>query len=354
MRTARTAATAALAVMSLGALAACGSSSSGTSPSPAGTTGTPSGSITLYSGQHEQTTDAIITGFEKQTGIKVNVRNGDEDELEDQLQTEGSHSPADVFYTENTMPLQDLASHNLLAPLSAATLAHTPSKYNSPQDVWTGVSARISVLDYNPSKISKADLPTNVLQLADPKYKGLLGIAPGETDFQPIVISVLKAYGQARTLAWLKGIKANAGDAHTYPDNETIVNDINKGQVAFGLINQYYWWRIYRELGASGTHSKIAYLAPHDPGYVLDISGAAVLASSDNKPAAEAFVAYLTSNAGQEVISHSDSYEYPIADGVTTAQPETPFDQLQPYPITLEQIGNGLNAIDLLHQAQLL
>jgi iron(III) transport system substrate-binding protein len=354
MRTARTPAIAALAVISLSALAACGSSSkSGSGTSPADTS-EPSGSITLYSGQHEQTTDAIIAGFEKQTGIKVNVRNGDEDELEDQIQTEGSHTPADVFYTENTMPLQDLAAHNLLAPLSASTLAHTPSKDNSPQGLWTGVSARVSVLDYNPSKISAADLPTTVLQLADPKYKGLIAIAPGETDFQPIVISVLKAYGPARTLTWLKGLKANAGDAHTYPDNETIVSDVNKGQVAFGLINQYYWWRIYHQFGASGTHSKITYLAPHDPGYVLDISGAAVLASSDNKPAAEAFVSYLTSKAGQEVISHSDSYEYPIADGVTTAQPETPFRQLQPYPITLEQIGNGLNAIDLLHQAQLL
>jgi iron(III) transport system substrate-binding protein len=349
MRTARTATTAALAVLSLGALTACGSSGSST---PA--TGKPSGSITLYSGQHEQTTDAIITGFEKQTGITVNVRNDDEDALENQLQTEGSHSPADVFYTENTMPLQDLAAHNLLATLPASALAQTPSKYNSPAGVWTGVSARVSVLDYNPSKISKADLPTTVLQLADPKYKGMLAIAPGETDFQPIVASVLKAYGQDRTLAWLKGIKANAGDAHTYPDNETIVNDVNKGQVAFGLINQYYWWRIYRELGASGTHSKIAYLAPHDPGYVLDVSGAAVLASRHNKPAAEAFVKYLTSKAGQDVIAHSDSYEYPIASGVKTAQPETPFQDLQPVPLTLEQIGDGLNAIDLLHQAQLL
>ena len=38
-------------------------------------------SITLYSGQHEQTTDGLVTAFEQQTGIKVNVRNDDEDTL---------------------------------------------------------------------------------------------------------------------------------------------------------------------------------------------------------------------------------------------------------------------------------
>ncbi len=54
------------------------------------------------------------------------------------------------------------------------------------------------------------------------------------------------------------------------------------------------------------------------------------------------------------MIAHSISFEYPIASGVTTAQPETPFDQLQPNPIDLQQLGDGQAAIDLLKQTQLL
>ena len=157
------------------ALAGCGASSGS-----AGAGGSHD-TITLYSGQHQQTTDSLVAGFERATGITVKVRNDDEDVLDDQIQTEGSHSPADVFYTENSMPLQDLASHGLLAKIAPSTLAHTPAKYNSPQGDWVGVSARVSVLIYNPSLISKAALPTSVLQLADPKYQGKLAIAPGET-----------------------------------------------------------------------------------------------------------------------------------------------------------------------------
>jgi iron(III) transport system substrate-binding protein len=338
-----------LAVVAVAAtvLAGCGASGS---PGAGGSHDT----ITLYSGQHQQTTDSLVAGFEKATGITVKVRNDDEDVLDDQIQTEGSHSPADVFYTENTMPLQDLAAHGLLAPIKASTLAQTPSKYNSPQGLWAGVSARVSVLDYNPSRIPKSQLPTSVLQLADPKYKGKLAIAPGESDFQPIITSVLRAYGKARTLQWLAGLKANAGDAHTYPDNETIADEVNRGQVAFGLINQYYWYRLHAEVGASNDHSDIAYLAPHDPGYVLDISGIGILKSSSHQAAAQRFVAYLTSKAGEQIISHSISFEYPIASGVTTSQPETPLAKLQPNAINLVQLGNGLEAIALLHQAQLL
>ena len=68
-----------------------------------------------------------------------------------------------------------------------ATLASTPGQFNSPQGDWVGVSARVSVLVYNPSLISASQLPTRISQLASAQYQGKLALAPGETDFQPIV-----------------------------------------------------------------------------------------------------------------------------------------------------------------------
>ena len=316
-------------------LAACGTAS----PSASKVT------ITLYNGQHVQTTDALVSAFEKANpSINVAVRSDDEDTFDAEIVQEGSRSPADVFYTENSPALEYLQQRGLLAKTDASTLAKTPGKYNSPEGDWVGVSARVSVLIYNPSLIKKSQLPTHVLQLANPKYKGKLAFAAGETDFQPIVTSVIRAYGTARALTWLNGIKANAG-SHIYPDNETITYDVNRGIVAFGLINQYYWYRLRAELGASNMHSKIAYFAPHDPGYVLDVSGAAVLKSSKHQAAAQKLVAFLVSKQGQEIIAHSISYEYPIASGVTTSQPETPFQDLQPYPINIGELGTGSAAI---------
>ena len=322
-------------------LAACGSSSS-SGPS-----------ITLYNGQHVQTTDALVAGFEKETGITVNVRSDDEDTLTDEIVTEGGRSPADVIYTENTPAMQYLADNGLLAKVDPSTLAQTPGKFNSPTGDWVGVSARVSVLIYNPSLISADQLPTSVLQLADPRYQGKLAFAAGETDFQPIVTSVDRTYGTAATLKWLEGIKSNAGD-NVYPDNETIADEVNRGQVAFGVVNQYYWYRMRAEIGSSNMHSEIAYFAPGDPGYVLDISPAGILKSSSHQADAQKFLAYLVSAQGQEIIAHSISYEYPIASGVTTAQPETPFDQLRPNSISIPELGDGSTAIALLKQAGLL
>jgi iron(III) transport system substrate-binding protein len=337
--------TAGLAVLLMaGTVAACGSGSGG---------GGSAGSITLYSGQHEQTTQSLVNAFEQQTGIKVNVRYNDEDSFADEIIAEKSHPIADVFYTENSPVLEYLQNQGLLAPVDSSTLATTASKYNSPQGDWVGVSARVSVLIYNPALISESQLPTSVLQLANPKYKGKLAFAAGETDFQPVVTSVARTYGDAKAASWLAGIKANAG-SHTYPDNETIADEVNRGAVAFGVVNQYYWYRMQAELGASNVHSKITYFAPDDPGYVLDVSGAGILKSSKNKPDAQKFLAFLVSKQGQEIIAHSISFEYPLDDGVQTTAPETPFADLQPNSISIADLGDGSTAISLLRQAGLL
>ena len=310
-------------------------------------------SITLYNGQHAQTTESLVSAFEKATGITVNVRSDDEDTLADEIVSEGSRSPADVIYTENSPALEYLQGKGLLASVDPSTLAATPSRYDSAQGDWVGVSARVSVLIYNPSLIAESQLPTSILQLADPRYQGDLALAPGETDFQPIVTSVARTYGSAAALTWLEGLKANAG-SHIYPDDETIADEVNRGVVAFGVVNQYYWYRMGAELGASNVHSKIAYFAPQDPGYVLDVSGAAVLRSSTHQADAQKFLAFLVSKQGEEIIAHSDSFEYPIASGVSTAQPETPLGELQPNSITIPELGDGSAAVSLMQQAGLL
>jgi iron(III) transport system substrate-binding protein len=249
--------------------------------------------------------------------------------------------------------VQYLADKGLLAKVDPSTLANTPSKYNSQQGDWVGVSARVSVLIYNPGLIAKSQLPTSVLQLADPRYNGLLAFAAGETDFQPIVTSVDRTYGKAATLKWLDGIKANAS-GHISPDNETIADEVNRGAVAFGVVNQYYWYRMRAEIGSGNIHSEIAYFVPRDPGYVIDVSGAGVLRSSTHQAAAQRFVAFLVSKTAQEIIAHSISFEYPIASGVQSAQPETPFGELKPNPIDIADLGTGAQAIALLHEVQLL
>jgi iron(III) transport system substrate-binding protein len=308
--------------------------------------------ITLYSGQHPQTTASLVAAFTAKTGIRVAERDNDEDAMASQIIAEGSRSPADVVFTENSPVLEFLQERGRLAMIPATTLSAVPSKYNSPKGEWVGVSARVSLLVYNTKLLSPSALPKSVMDLANAQWKGKIGIAPTETDFQPIVTSVIKSHGSSAATTWLEALKRNAG-SHEYVDNETLVAKVNSGAVALGVINQYYWYRLKAEIGASQMHSKLAYFSPHDPGYIVDISGAAVLSSSNHQTAAQKLVAFFVSKAGQTIIARSDSFEYPIGSGVTTAQPETPFSALQPAPLSIADLGDGQAAVALLQKAGL-
>jgi iron(III) transport system substrate-binding protein len=324
--------------------AACGAGSGGDAPA---------NGLILYSGQHEQTTQALVSAFERQTGIKVTVRNGDEATLAAQIMQEGSRSPADVFYTENSPALMKLAGQHLLAPVDKATLAGVPSTDNSPAGNWAGVSARVSALEYSTSALKTSQLPTSVMDLASPQWAGKLGVAPGETDFQPIITSIADKYGSTAALAWLKAIKSNAA-SHVYQDNETLTSEVNSGRVEIALINHYYWYRLRAGLGASAMHSALHFFAAGDPGYVLDVSGAGILASSTHQASAQKFLAFLVSAAGQRIIAQSDSFEYPLRPGAAASPELPPLSSLHPDPAdTIAKLGDGSTALRLLQQAQL-
>ena len=131
----------------------------------------------------------------RQTGIQVRVRTGDGIVLASQLLQEGSSSPADVYFSENSPELVVLTEHHLLAKLPTSITSQVPSGYDSPSGTWVGVALRISALVYNPSRISAAQLPRHLLDLAEARWKGELAIAPTDSDFPPLVGGVIARYG---------------------------------------------------------------------------------------------------------------------------------------------------------------
>ncbi len=307
--------------------------------------------LTLYSGQHEQTTSLLVAAFERQTHIKVAVRFGDEASLAQQILEEGSSSPADVFYGENSPALEVLHEHGILSRLHPATLAAVPAADSAVSGTWVGVSARASALVYDTSAPTAASLPSSILELAQPRFAGKVGFAPSETDFQPLLTAIIVRDGEAAAERWLRALQANG---KIYPDNETAVTQVNNGESRLAPINQYYWYRLRAELGAGATHSALHYFAPGDVGELIDVSGAAVLASSAHPSQAQAFVAFLVSAAGQQVIAHSHSYEYPLRSGIAPAAGLVPLAALHPAAITPAQLGDGSRALALEQKLGLL
>jgi iron(III) transport system substrate-binding protein len=307
-------------------------------------------SIVVYNGQHPQLTQAIVSAFERQSGIHVDVRSDDGVVLADEILQEGSHSPADVYLAENSPELTLLSEHQLLAPLPAATLARVSKRYESPAGNWVGIALRVSALAYDPSLVSAAQLPPSLLDLAEPAWRGRVAIAPTDSDFLPLVGAVIATDGKQRALSWLRGLKANST---LYADDESVVAAVNKGQAAVGIINQYYWYRLRLEQGPSKTPSRLYFFPNHDVGSLENISGAAVLRSSHHQGYADRFVAFLVSPTAQHILAASDDFEYPVLPGVAPNSALPPLSSLQPAVISTASLGDDQRAASLLLQAGL-
>ena len=308
--------------------------------------------LTLYSAQHQQAVDMIINAFTKATGIKVRTHGGEAPEIAAQIVREGARSPADVYFTENSPELVLLAEKGLLSKIDPKTLAQVSAKYSSPGGEWVGVLARENVLAFNPKMIQEADLPASLLDLAQPAWKGKIAIAPSDADFLPLIKAVVEMKGKPAALAWLKGLKTNA---QVFDDDEGVVAAVERGAVATGVINNYYWARLRTEQSADKTISQIHHFGNGDVGGLINVSGAAVLKSSRNQAAAQKFVAFLVSKQTQQMLAESDiDFEYPLAEGVAPNPLLKPFDQLQPPALTIAQLGDDRESAQLLRQAGLL
>ncbi|MDG3009149.1 iron ABC transporter substrate-binding protein [Rhodococcus sp. D2-41] len=329
----------ALAAVTVVGLAACGSNSGGGD-----------NEITVYNAQHESLTKSWVDEFTKETGIKVNVRNGDDSEMANQIVAEGDKSPADVFLTENSPSMTTVENAGLFAPVDQATLDQVPAQFRPSTGLWTGIAARSTVFVYNKDKLKTDQLPKSLLDLQNPEWKGRWGASPAGADFQAIVSALLELKGPEVTKTWLDGMKQNA---KAYKGNMAVMKAVNAGEIDGGVIYHYYWFGDQAKGGENSNNTQLEYFKNQDPGAFVSISGGGVLKSSKHQEQAQRFLKFITGKAGQQILQTGTSFEYPVASGVAANPKLVPLDQLQSPAVDPAKL-NGKEVTTLMTQAGLI
>ena len=304
-------------------------------------------SLVVYNAQHEELIDVVAEEFTKETGIEVQLRNGSDLELANQLVQEGDASPADVFLTENSPAMTLVDGKGLFGTLDRRTLQRIPEQYRPDDGQWTGFAARSTVLVYNTDAVSKDELPTSLLELAEPQWRDRISFSPTGADFQAIVSAVLATEGADATSAWLAGLKRNGT---VYDGNNVVLQSVNAGESDAGVIYHYYWYRDQEESGENSDGSELHFFGDRDPGAFLSVSGAGVLKSSDDAADAQRFVSYLTGAKGQQVIADSYALEYTLNPKVPLGREVKPLSELQPPRVDVTDL-NSPQVVDLMTEA---
>jgi iron(III) transport system substrate-binding protein len=274
--------------------------------------------VNLYTTREPGLIRPLLEAFTKTTGIRVNsifVKDG----LAERVAAEGTRSPADVLMTVDIGNLIDLTEKELTQPVQSAVLEQAiPANLRGQNGEWFTLSMRARVL-----YVAK-DLPLSSFtyeQLADPKWAGKVCIRAGQHPYNTALIAAhLAHHGEARTEAWLRGLKTNLARKATGGDRDA-ARDILGGICDIGIANSYYVGLM--RSGAGGPEQekwaagmKVVLPTFEGGGTHVNVSGASVAKHAPNRAAAVRLLEYLVSNEAQKIYAEVD-FEYPVKAGAT-------------------------------------
>lgn len=301
------------------------------------------GTINIYSARHYDVDEQLYSGFEKETGIKVNLIEGKEDELIERMKAEGANSPADVFVTADAGRLWRADQAGLLAAVDSAVLKERiPAHLRHPDGHWFGFSTRARVIFYD--KASVTEPPQTYADLADPKYKGQICVRSGSNIYMLSLLASRIAHdGDAKAKEWAQGLKDNLAREPQGGDTDQL-KGIVSGECKIAVANTYYFARALSSNvdGLTGSTDKIGIVFPDQGGNGThtNISGAGVAVNAPSKENAVKFLEYLTSESAQQYFANGNN-EYPVVAGVAAASHVVGLGAFKPDELNLNAYGEN-------------
>jgi iron(III) transport system substrate-binding protein len=307
--------------------------------------------VNVYSARHYNKDTQLYRDFTRQTGIKVNLIEGKDDELLERIKAEGRNSPADVLITVDAGRLWRAEQGGLLQPVNSQKLRQAiPATYRDPDNQWFGLARRARGIVYNKARVKPSQL-SSYADLANPRWKGKICTRSADNIYnQSMVAATLAKSGEPKTGAWLKGIVNN--QARPPRGNDTTqIQDVAAGVCDIALVNHYYLARMIDSKNPKDREiaSKVGFFFPK-PTHV-NISGAAVARYAPNRANAIAFIEYLASPQGQKHFAEG-TYEYPIASSVSPDQATRSFGNFQADSVNVANFGRfNPKAVQLMDRA---
>jgi iron(III) transport system substrate-binding protein len=295
--------------------------------------------LVIYSGREEELVGPLIERFEEETGVDVAVRYANSSELAATLAEEGDNSPADVFWAQDPGALGAVEAEGRFAELPAALLERVDERFRDTDGRWVGISGRVRVIAYNTEALSESDVPDEIDDVADERWRGKIGVAPPNASFQAFVSAMRLSRGDEATREWLEALQAN--EPKLYENNIAILEALAEGEIELGLVNHYYLALIKSERPDAPVANH--FLARGDDGALVSVAGAGVIEGSDKQAQAEQFVEYLLSEAGQRFYAEeTQEAEYPLVDDVEPREGLPPLDSLEGPDVQLDDLGAEL------------
>lgn len=263
--------------------------------------------VTVYSSRSHYGSEPVFEAFTRETGIRVEFFQGNNNEVLERLRSEGRRSPADVLLTVDAGNLWYAAEQGLLQPVRSPVLERNiPAYLRDPGNQWFAIAMRARAVAYSTARVSPSELSTYA-GLGEPKWKGRLCLRTSTAIYnQSLLASLIAVHGEAATERMARSWVTNEP---IYINGDTqIVEAIAAGRCDVGIVNHYY---LGRQLARDSTVTVgLFWPDQQGSGVHVNISGAGVTRYARNREGAIRLLEYLSTPAAQVVLA-AGSFEYP-------------------------------------------
>jgi iron(III) transport system substrate-binding protein len=167
------------------------------------------GELTVYTSAQSTDLGPVLEAFEKKYGVKTSLwRAGSEAVLNRAIQeARAGRDTVDVVET-NGPELESMSREQILQAIKSPHHADLIAPAIRPHGEWVGTRLNVFVQAYNTKLVKKEELPKTWEELADPKWKGRLGIEQEDSDW---LAGIFGEIGEERGTKLFKQIVANNG-----------------------------------------------------------------------------------------------------------------------------------------------
>ena len=295
--------------------------------------------INLYSGKGLD--PKLANMFESQTGIKINIIK----DKEQMAKMNAPDSKADLFMGMDVSTFAKLQNDDKLAPAKSKIIdSIVPANLKDKNNEWIGLSKRARVIVYDKKAINPK-LIQNYEDLAKPELKGKLLMRTSNVSFnRSLLASIIANDGEDRAKEWAKGTLNNLARDPKGGDREQ-ARGVYEGIGAVGVMNSYYIITLLnsKKQGDQETAKSLGVIFPNQDGRGthINISGIALLKSSQNKDAAIKFIEFMLSKEAQEILV-STSHEYPVNKDTKPSKEIAALGKFKEDSISLNKVANEL------------
>lgn len=295
--------------------------------------------INLYSGKGLD--PKLANMFESQIGIKINIIK----DKEQMVKMNAPDSKADLFMGMDVSTFAKLQNDGKLAPAKSKIIdSIVPANLKDENNEWIGLSKRARVIVYDKKAIDPK-LIQNYEDLAKPELKGKLLMRTSNVSFnRSLLASIIANDGEDKAKEWAKGTLNNLSRDPKGGDREQ-ARGVYEGIGAVGVMNSYYIITLLNSKKQSDqeTAKSLGVIFPNQDGRGthINISGIALLKSSQNKDAAIKFIEFMLSKEAQEILV-STSHEYPVNKDAKPSKEIAALGKFKEDSISLNKVANEL------------